>query len=120
MNTQSSVQSWAIASRLFLPSRSPNTSWRLRLMRVSIVSGIALSHPFVERFPTPLDQLHPLQARVPVLADDDVVVHRDAEGLGDVDDLLGHLHVGARGRRVARGVVVDQHHGGGGQLERAL
>src|ERR1700737_2318383 len=51
MNTQSSVQSWAIASRLFLPSRSPNTSWRLRLRRVSIVSGMALSHIFVERFP---------------------------------------------------------------------
>src|SRR5260221_680466 len=43
MNTQSSVQSWAIASRLFLASRSPNTSWRLRLMRVSTVSGTALS-----------------------------------------------------------------------------
>src|SRR5258706_8300173 len=39
MNTQSSVQSWAIASRLFLASRSPNTSWRLRLMRVSTESG---------------------------------------------------------------------------------
>src|SRR5258707_1234582 len=36
MNMQSSVQSWAIASRLFLASRSPNTSWRLRLMRVSM------------------------------------------------------------------------------------
>src|SRR6266436_5296476 len=44
MNTQSSVQSWAIASRLFLASRSPNTSWRLRLISVSMVSGIALSH----------------------------------------------------------------------------
>src|SRR6266853_1520565 len=43
MNTQSSVQSWAIASRLFLASRSPNTSWRLRLISVSMVSGIALS-----------------------------------------------------------------------------
>src|SRR5438552_18846624 len=32
MNTQSSVHSWAIAFRLFLASRSPNTSWRLRLM----------------------------------------------------------------------------------------
>src|SRR5882672_8069257 len=47
MNTQSSVQSWAIASRLFLASRSPNTSWRLRLMRVSVVSGTALSHTFL-------------------------------------------------------------------------
>jgi hypothetical protein len=29
-----------------------------------------------------------------VLADDDVVVDRDAERLGDVDDLLGHLDIG--------------------------
>src|SRR6267143_1999281 len=43
INTQSSVQSSAIALRLFLASRSPNTSWRLRLMRVSTVSGTALS-----------------------------------------------------------------------------
>ena len=42
------------------------------------------------------------------LGDDDVVVHLDAERLGDLDDRLRHLHVGARGRRVARGVVV--HH----------
>src|SRR3981081_706526 len=70
-------------------------------MRVSIVSGIALSHPFVERFPTPLDQLHPLQARVPVLADDDVVVHRDAERGGDVDDRAGHSDIGLRRRRIA-------------------
>jgi hypothetical protein len=36
-----------------------------------------------------LDQPHPLQARVAVLADDDVVVHGDAERGGDVDDRLG-------------------------------
>ena len=42
---------------------------------------------------------------MPVLADDDVVVHRDAERLGDIDDRLGHLDVGARGRRIARGVI---------------
>src|SRR5258706_14722147 len=47
MNTQSSVQSRAIASRLFLASCSPNTSWKLRLMRVSVVSGTARSHTFV-------------------------------------------------------------------------
>ena len=29
------------------------------------------------------------------LADDDVVVHRDAERLGDIDDRLRHLDVGA-------------------------
>src|SRR4051794_13467840 len=36
-----------------------------------------------------------LEARVPVLADDDVIVHRDAERLRHVDDRLGHLDVGA-------------------------
>ena len=39
------------------------------------------------------DQLHPLQARMPVFADDDVVVHGDAERRRDVDDRLGHLDV---------------------------
>ena len=41
-----------------------------------------------------LNQLQPLQARVPVLADDDVVVELDTERLGDLGDLLGHLDVG--------------------------
>jgi hypothetical protein len=57
--------------------------------------------------PDCLDQLQPPQARVPVLADDDVVVHRDAERLGDVGDRLRHLDVGARRRRIAGWVVVD-------------
>ncbi len=30
---------------------------------------------------------------MPVLADDDVVVHRDTEGRGDVDDRFRHLDV---------------------------
>ena len=42
-----------------------------------------------------LNQLQPLQTRMPVLADDDVIVHRDAERFCDVDDLLRHLDVGA-------------------------
>jgi hypothetical protein len=29
-----------------------------------------------------------------VLADDDVVVHGDAKGFGDVDDRFGHLDIG--------------------------
>jgi hypothetical protein len=33
---------------------------------------------------------------MPVLADDDVVVHRDAEGVGDVDDRFCHLAVRLR------------------------
>jgi len=41
------------------------------------------------------------------LADDDVVVHRDAEPLCDIDDRLRHLDVGARRRRVAGGMIVQ-------------
>ena len=44
---------------------------------------------------------------MPVLADDDVVVHVDAERAGDVDDRLGHLDIGLRRRRIAGGVVVQ-------------
>ena len=54
------------------------------------------------------NQLQPLQTRMAVLPHDDVVVHRDAERLGDVDDLLRHLDVGARGRRIAGRVIVHQ------------
>ena len=35
-----------------------------------------------------------------VLADDDVVMHGDAEQGGDVGDCPGHLDVGLRGRGV--------------------
>jgi len=45
---------------------------------------------------------------MPVLADDDVVVHGDAERRGDVDDRLGHLDVGLRRRRIAGRVVVHE------------
>jgi hypothetical protein len=41
------------------------------------------------------------------LADDNVVVHRDAERLCHGDDLLRHLDVGARRRRVAGWVIVQ-------------
>jgi hypothetical protein len=54
----------------------------------------------------PSNQLQSLQARVPILADDDVIVHGDAERSGDRDDLLGHLDVGLRRRRVAGRMVV--------------
>ena len=56
------------------------------------------------------DQPQPLEAGVAVPADDDVVVDRDAEGLGRLDDGLRHVDVGVRRRRVARGVVVDEPH----------
>ena len=45
---------------------------------------------------------------MPVAADDDVIVHGDPERLCDVDDRLGHLDVGLRGRGIAGGVVVDE------------
>ena len=38
----------------------------------------------------------------------DVVVHGNVERAGDRDDLLGHLDVRARRRRVATWVIVDQ------------
>jgi hypothetical protein len=41
-----------------------------------------------------LDQLQPLQTRVPVLADEDVVVHGNAERRCDLHDHFGHLDVG--------------------------
>ena len=42
------------------------------------------------------------------LADDDVVVHGNAERLCNVDNRLGHLDVGLRGRRIAGGVIVHE------------
>jgi hypothetical protein len=57
--------------------------------------------------PCGLNQPHPLQARMPVLPDDDMVVHRDAERTGDIDDRFCHLDVGLRRRRIAGGVVVQ-------------
>jgi hypothetical protein len=54
-----------------------------------------------------LDQLQPFKTGMSVLADDDVVVHGDAERLCHRDDLLRHLDVGARRRRVATWMVVQ-------------
>ena len=55
-----------------------------------------------------LNQPQALEARVPVLAHDNVVMHGNAQRMGDGDDLLRHLDVGAGRRRIARGVVVQQ------------
>ncbi len=41
-------------------------------------------------------------------AQDDVIVHRDAEAFAGLCDLPGDLDVGAAGGGIARGVVVDQ------------
>src|SRR4051812_3372080 len=56
---------------------------------------------------TASDQLQPLQTRMPVLADDNMVVHGDAERGGDLDDRFGHVDVGLRGCGIAGGVVVQ-------------
>lgn len=42
-----------------------------------------------------------------ILAHDDVVVHGNAERLGDVDDGLRHLDVGLRRRGIAAWMVVE-------------
>ena len=57
------------------------------------------------------NQLQPLEADVTFLADDDVVVHRDAERFCDVDDRLRHLDIRMRGRRVAGRMVVQPNDG---------
>lgn len=43
-----------------------------------------------------------------ILADDDVIVDRNAEGFGGLDDRAGHVDVGPGRCRVATGMVV--HH----------
>jgi len=43
---------------------------------------------------------------MPIAADDDVIVHGNAERFCDLDDRFRHLDVGLRRRRIARGVVV--------------
>jgi hypothetical protein len=50
---------------------------------------------------------------MPVLADDDVIVHGNAERSGNVDDGAGHLDIGLRWRRVAGGVIMHQNDRGG-------
>jgi len=45
---------------------------------------------------------------VAVLADDEVVVHRDAQRARDLDDRPRHVDVGARGGGIAGGMVVQE------------
>ena len=53
------------------------------------------------------DEPHAPQRRMPVPSDDDVIVDRDAERLGDGDNVQCHLDVLGRGRRIARRVIVN-------------
>jgi len=80
-----------------------------------------MSTPFVsESGGNRLDQFKAFQARVAVFADDDMVVHGNAERLRDLDDRLRHLDVGARRRRISARMVVHQDQCGCAQLQRAL
>jgi hypothetical protein len=38
---------------------------------------------------------------MPVLADDDVIMHGNSKRRGDVDDRFGHLNIRLRGRGIA-------------------
>ena len=45
---------------------------------------------------------------MPVAADDEVVVHRNAQWPRDLDDRPRHVDVGARGGGIAGGMVVQK------------
>ena len=55
---------------------------------------------------------------MPVARDDHVVMDRDAERGGDGDDIQRRLDVGGGGRRIARGMVVDEDDRRGREFER--
>jgi hypothetical protein len=67
-----------------------------------------LFRPGSQKKLTSLYQLPPLQARVPLLADDDVVMDGNAQWLCHVDDRLRHRNVGARRRWIAGRMIVHQ------------
>ena len=45
---------------------------------------------------------------MPFASDNDVVVDRNSERLGDIDDVLRHLDIGMRRRRIAGRVIVHE------------
>jgi hypothetical protein len=45
---------------------------------------------------------------MPASADDDVIVHGDAERSGDIDDRFCHPDIRLRRRRIAGGMIVQQ------------
>ena len=65
------------------------------------------------------DELKALQARMAILADDDVIVHGNAQRFGGFDDQFGHLDIGTRRCWVAGRVIMDEDDTGGIQFERA-
>lgn len=53
------------------------------------------------------EELHAAQGAVARAADDDVVVKRDTQGLGDIGDLPRHLDVGRGWGGIARWMIVE-------------
>ena len=93
--------------------RTPFRSVRAASGCTAAPSSPAMNCPPPHCLSSGLNQLHPLHAGMSVLADNDVVVHRNAERRGDIDDRLGHVDVRLRRRRIAGGMVVRQDDGGG-------
>src|SRR6266481_2665280 len=74
----------------------------------SSLAGVVAPLPLWPRKPTPLDQLQPLETRMSFFSDDDVVVYRDPQGLCDFHNDPRHFNIGARGGRIAGGMIVHQ------------
>ena len=55
----------------------------------------------------PLQQPEGLEAGRAAARDHEVIVHRDAQRLGGAGDLARHLDVGAAGRGIAAGMIVQ-------------
>jgi hypothetical protein len=66
------------------------------------------------------DQLQRSKARMPVFADDDVIMHRHSERAGDVDDRLGHLDIRLRSHAGGLELACALHLGVGLMIARAL
>ena len=57
---------------------------------------------------------------MPVAADNQVIMQRDAKCVGSRLDFLGHGYIGGRRGRIARGVIVHQDQRRRVEFERAL
>src|SRR4029077_15096017 len=77
-------EKWRAGQMTSAVSPNPDIEWGLQQGRLAQAS----------------DQLQSLQTRMSVLADDDVIVHRNAQWTRDVDDRLGHRDIRLRWRGI--------------------
>ena len=56
-----------------------------------------------------LEQAQPAKTCMAIPPDDQMIMHRDAQRLGDIDDILRHLDVCRGGRGISRGVIMHQY-----------